>query len=169
MRQLLWREQCMERERGRGGGGGGRAPPPPPPPTPALTIPPSQQEPEFRLQDIPNEVYKIETRLENPTAYHMLESQKRQVAEYLSEGSAPDGSCREAGSSGAVAPPPAPPSRRVSQPFSPPSVSSAATSPSEYANSEVCDDYLEDTLLSLDSAAVGSGDTAQAPTTPTTT
>ena len=34
---------------------------------------------------------------------------------------------------------------------------------------QVCDDYLEDTLLSLDSAAVGSGDPAQAPATPTTT
>ena len=28
--------------------------------------------------------FKIETRLENPTKYHVLESQKRQVAEYLS-------------------------------------------------------------------------------------
>merc|ERR1719167_184757 len=58
MRQLLWREQCMERERRK------------------------------RNQHIPNEVYKISTKLENPTVYHVLESQRRQVAEFLSEGSA---------------------------------------------------------------------------------
>ena len=95
--------------------------------------------------------FQIETRLENPTKYHVLESQKRQVAEYLSE-SSPTGST-EASSN-----PPSKPAaqagsgssgvgtssctnvatsgRRVSGPFSP-SFSSAATSPSEYTPSEV--------------------------------
>jgi len=82
MRQLLSREQCMQRE---------------------------QQAEQFRLQEqlareaashpaidipdqvkeIPNDVLKIETRLENPTKYHVLESQRRQVAEYLSAPTTP--------------------------------------------------------------------------------
>jgi len=112
--------------------------------------------PDIRVHDIPNEVYKIETRLENPTKYHVLESQRRQVAEYLSEGSAP---APEAGSPGlverrsslAVSPAEMKGSstgtsqRRVSGPFSP-NYSSAATSPSEYAPSEVCDDFLDELL-----------------------
>ena len=76
--------------------------------------------------------FKIETRLENPTKYHVLESQKRQVAEYLSvsdSGAAGGGGGGgpQDNSGGA---------RRVSGPFSP-GLSSAATSPSEYTPSEV--------------------------------
>ena len=86
--------------------------------------------------------------MENPTKYHVLESQRRQVAEYLSEGSAPETaspSVIERRSSLAVSPGETKPSaagssasagRRVSGPFSP-NYSSAATSPSEYTPSEV--------------------------------
>ena len=86
--------------------------------------------------------------MENPTKYHVLESQRRQVAEYLSEGSAPETaspSVIERRSSLAVSPGETKPcaagssasaGRRVSGPFSP-NYSSAATSPSEYTPSEV--------------------------------
>ena len=73
--------------------------------------------------------------MENPTKYHVLESQKRQVAEYLSvsdSGAAGSGGVGGGGgpqdNSGGA--------RRVSGPFSP-GLSSAATSPSEYTPSEV--------------------------------
>ena len=98
-------------------------------------------------------LFQIETRLENPTKYHVLESQRRQVAEYLSEGSAPETSTSRSPSlveqrtSPAVSPGDVKGGvargagagtgqRRVSGPFSP-NYSSAATSPSEYAPSEV--------------------------------
>eukprot|EP00092_Neocalanus_flemingeri_P060122 GFUD01072022.1.p1 GENE.GFUD01072022.1~~GFUD01072022.1.p1 ORF type:complete len:582 (+),score=158.62 GFUD01072022.1:30-1748(+) len=150
MRQLLWREQCMDRERRRGEQVTHQVDQ-----SQSLQIPYSSQD--VRVQDIPNEVYKIETRLENPTKYHVLESQRRQVAEYLSEGSAPETASpclTEGRSSLAVSPgetkasaasSSAPPTRRVSGPFSP-NYSSAATSPSEYTPSEVCDDFLEELL-----------------------
>merc|ERR1719422_1384198 len=160
MKQLLWREQCMENERRRQQQERDRES------VSSVQIPSvsvSHADHIVKCHNIPTEVYKIETRLENPTKYHVLESQKRQVAEYLSE-SSPKGST-EASSN-----PPSKPAaqagsgssgvgtssctnvatsgRRVSGPFSP-SFSSAATSPSEYTPSETYDDYLED-VLSLD-------------------
>lgn len=160
MKQLLWREQCMENERRRQQQERERES------ASSVQIPTvsvSHADHTVRCQNIPTEVYKIETRLENPTKYHVLESQKRQVAEYLSE-SSPAGSAEAssnlpskpaapAGSGSSGAGPSscnnvASSGRRVSGPFSP-SFSSAATSPSEYTPSETYDDYLED-VLSLD-------------------
>jgi len=153
MKQLLWREQCMENERRRQRERENAT---------SVQIPTSSSQPEsgVRFQDIPTEVYKIETRLENPTKYHVLESQKRQVAEYLSESSpgAEDCSGEQATATSTTAPArqgviqgATCGSRRVSGPFSP-SISSAATSPSEYAPSEIYDDFLDD-VLSLDVAS----------------
>eukprot|EP00092_Neocalanus_flemingeri_P028014 GFUD01030417.1.p1 GENE.GFUD01030417.1~~GFUD01030417.1.p1 ORF type:complete len:584 (+),score=158.72 GFUD01030417.1:290-2041(+) len=156
MRQLLWREQCMDRERRRGEQVTHQVDQ-----SQSLQIPYSSQD--VRVQDIPNEVYKIETRLENPTKYHVLESQRRQVAEYLSDGSALDtldtlDTClTDAGSTLGISPGQnkpsstrslAPAGRRVSVVSGPlsPVYSSAATSPSEYTPSEVCDDFLEELL-----------------------
>eukprot|EP00092_Neocalanus_flemingeri_P060121 GFUD01072021.1.p1 GENE.GFUD01072021.1~~GFUD01072021.1.p1 ORF type:complete len:585 (+),score=163.35 GFUD01072021.1:30-1757(+) len=153
MRQLLWREQCMDRERRRGEQVTHQVDQ-----SQSLQIPYSSQD--VRVQDIPNDVYKIETRLENPTKYHVLESQRRQVAEYLSDGSALDtldtiSPClTDNGSTLGISPGQnkpsstrslAPAGRRVSGPLSP-VYSSAATSPSEYTPSEVCDDFLEELL-----------------------
>merc|ERR1719320_1414934 len=156
MRQLLWREQCMDKERRKVE----QQPSNQVDQSQSLQIPFTN--PDIRVQDIPNEVYKIETRLENPTKYHVLESQRRQVAEYLSEGSAPETSTSRSPSlveqrtSPAVSPGDVKGGvargagagtgqRRVSGPFSP-NYSSAATSPSEYAPSEVCDDFLDELL-----------------------
>jgi len=151
MRQLLWREQCMERERKR------ESEPPVQPQhqlSATLNIPsPCLQ---TRLSpDIPNEVYKIESRLENPTKYHMLESQRKQVADFLSEGESSLPPPERVGLAispapcvSASAPPPATSARRVSGTLSPGTsrYSSAATSPSEYAASEACDDFLDELL-----------------------
>jgi len=152
MKQLLWREQCMENERRRQRERETAA---------SVQIPASSAQPEagVRFQDIPTEVYKIETRLENPTKYHVLESQKRQVAEYLSESSpgaesseqaTPLTPAKQGVTQGVIQGAPCG-SRRVSGPFSP-SISSAATSPSEYTPSETYDDFLDD-VLSLDVAS----------------
>jgi len=150
IRQLLWREQCMEREQRR------RDQRDQIEPSISLQIP-SSHTTEPRNQHIPNEVYKISTKLENPTVYHVLESQRRQVAEFLSEGSAAEvtsSNVVERRSSLAVSPGDSKQSvagsvasagRRVSGPFSP-NYNSAATSPSEYAPSEVCDDFLDEFL-----------------------
>jgi len=104
--------------------------------------------------DIPNEVYKIESRLENPTKYHMLESQRKQVADFLSEGESSLPQPERVGLAvspapvSVSAPPPATSKRRVSGALSPGTsrYSSAATSPSEYAASEACDDFLDELL-----------------------
>ena len=80
--------------------------------------------------------FKIETRLENPTKYHVLESQKRQVAEYLSVSDSGAAGGSGGGGGGGGPQDNSGGARRVSGPFSP-VLSSAATSPSEYTPSEV--------------------------------
>merc|ERR1712038_920111 len=144
MRQLLWREQCLERDRRTDQDPSNSSSSSSSSSTGACKIPtPLQDQP--RIQDIPTEVYKIETRLENPTKYHVLESQKRQVAEFLSVS---DSGAGAGGGGGGGAQESSGGARRVSGPFSP-GLSSAATSPSEYTPSEAYDDYLDD-VLSLD-------------------
>merc|ERR1719275_529695 len=149
MRQLLWREQCMERERKR------ESEPVQPHHQLSATLNIPSPCLQTRLSpDIPNEVYKIESRLENPTKYHMLESQRKQVADFLSEGESSLPQPERAGLAvspapvSASAPPPATSARRVSGTLSPGTsrYSSAATSPSEYAASEACDDFLDELL-----------------------
>jgi len=159
VRQLLWREQCMDRERRRGEQVTQQI-------DQSLSLQIPYSPPDIRVQGIPNEVYKIDTRLENPTKLHMLESQRKQVAEYLSEGSEglePSSSSGiERRASLAVFPEETKPGaagrptqRRASGPFSP-NYSSAATSPSEYTPSEVCDDFLDE-LLAHDIGSDGTG------------
>ena len=62
MKQLLWREQCMDTERRKS------APAPAKPQAEGVTIPTvavSHAEPGLRVQDIPTEVYKVGTTLVN--------------------------------------------------------------------------------------------------------
>ena len=99
---------------------------------------------------------QMEKFLENPTKYHMIESQRKQVQDYMYEGSAPPNGClalSEMARNGEPASAPAltganTDARRLSDtswdgrgrlggPLSPGNFSSAATSPSEYAPSEV--------------------------------
>ncbi|XP_062842582.1 transcription factor EB isoform X2 [Trichomycterus rosablanca] len=53
---------------------------PPRPPAPAIDAPVHFQAP----MEVPVEVLKVQTHLENPTDYHIRQSQKQQVKEYLS-------------------------------------------------------------------------------------
>uniref|UniRef100_A0AAV2JGF3 MiT/TFE transcription factors N-terminal domain-containing protein n=1 Tax=Knipowitschia caucasica TaxID=637954 RepID=A0AAV2JGF3_KNICA len=50
-----------------------------PPPTPAITTPQH-----FQSLQVPVEVLKVQTHLENPTDYHIRQSVRQQVKEYLS-------------------------------------------------------------------------------------
>ncbi|XP_076012677.1 transcription factor EB isoform X2 [Genypterus blacodes] len=51
----------------------------PPAPSPAITAPQH-----YQSMQVPVEVLKVQTHLENPTDYHIRQSQKQQVKEYLS-------------------------------------------------------------------------------------
>jgi len=119
--------------------------------------------PEVRVHNVPSEVYQIESRLQNPTKYHVLESQRKQIEEYLNEGSATktDSLCLSEGrGSLALSPGEANASHKESQVYTErrssgalsPSIGalspnySAVASPSEYTPSEACDDYLDELL-----------------------
>ncbi|XP_024915654.1 transcription factor EB isoform X2 [Cynoglossus semilaevis] len=51
----------------------------PPAPTPAISTPQH-----YQSMQVPVEVFKVQTHLENPTDYHLRQSQRQQVKEYLS-------------------------------------------------------------------------------------
>ncbi|KAM9443938.1 transcription factor EB isoform 2-T2 [Clarias gariepinus] len=88
MRQLLMREQMQQeeqRERQRHLHHGQQRPPGPSAPTPAINAPVHYPEP----MQVPVEVLKVQTHLENPTDYHIRQSQRQQVKEYLSSTFAP--------------------------------------------------------------------------------
>ncbi|XP_043196017.1 transcription factor E3-like, partial [Amphibalanus amphitrite] len=90
-------------------------------PTPQTAAPPR-----LHSVDVPNKVLQVETRLQHPTPYHMLQNQKRQVREYLSNSGEPS---------------PTEPAQIMSPPSNQTSTTSEAT--------EV--DELLDNLLSLQS------------------
>ncbi|KAK3512878.1 hypothetical protein QTP70_028948 [Hemibagrus guttatus] len=83
MRQLLMREQMQQeeqRERQRHLHHMQQRAPGPPAPTPAISAPVHFPAP----MQVPVEVLKVQTHLENPTDYHIRQSQRQQVKEYLS-------------------------------------------------------------------------------------
>lgn len=88
MRQLLMREQIQQeeqRERQRHLHHLQQRAPGPPDPTPAINAPVHFPAP----MQVPVEVLKVQTHLENPTDYHIRQSQRQQVKEYLSSTFAP--------------------------------------------------------------------------------
>ncbi|TST85798.1 Transcription factor EB [Bagarius yarrelli] len=88
MRQLLMREQLQQeeqRERQRHLHHMQQRPPGPSAPTPAISAPVHFPAP----MQVPVEVLKVQTHLENPTDYHIRQSQRQQVKEYLSSTFAP--------------------------------------------------------------------------------
>ncbi|XP_037294509.1 transcription factor EB isoform X2 [Manduca sexta] len=103
--------------------------------------------------DLPPQVLQVRTVLENPTRYHVIQKQKSQVRQYLSESfqpqtqvssttrGAPTQSAPELG-----AKPPASPDRASSSSLLSPGICSVGTTNSE------ADEFLED-ILSLDSGA----------------
>ncbi|MCJ8744343.1 hypothetical protein PDJAM_G00117420 [Pangasius djambal] len=88
MRQLLMREQMQQeeqRERQRHLHHMQQRPPGPPAPSAAINAPVHFPAP----MQVPVEVLKVQTHLENPTDYHIRQSQRQQVKEYLSSTFAP--------------------------------------------------------------------------------
>ncbi|XP_017306303.2 transcription factor EB isoform X2 [Ictalurus punctatus] len=88
MRQLLMREQMQQeeqRERQRHLHHIQHRPPGPPASSPAINAPVHFPAP----MQVPVEVLKVQTHLENPTDYHIRQSQRQQVKEYLSSTFAP--------------------------------------------------------------------------------
>lgn len=104
---------------------------------------------EQKIQDVPTDVFRVETRLQNPTKYHVLQSQRRQVAEYLQEG---DGD-QMPGRQGQVATNTADrrPSETSGGPLSPTVSTCSNTSNSEAGCDEFLDDFLSKNGSSRDS------------------
>ena len=73
LKQQLQRQQTVEQERRER---------PQQVRTPLLTSP---ETPLISVGSVPVRVLRVETRLENPTLYHVMESQKRQVRRFLQE------------------------------------------------------------------------------------
>ncbi|CAH0599201.1 unnamed protein product [Chrysodeixis includens] len=99
--------------------------------------------------DLPPQVLQVRTVLENPTRYHVIQKQKSQVRQYLSESFQPQTQvsprCAPTQSAPEIS------SRRASSPERPSSSLRSPAMPSASNNSEA-DEFLED-ILSLDSGA----------------
>ncbi|XP_067408285.1 LOW QUALITY PROTEIN: transcription factor E3 [Emydura macquarii macquarii] len=81
LRQQLMRAQTQEQERREQQQAAQFLPPNPAPPTLAISV--SSPLPRPAAQ-VPVEVLKVQTHLENPTRYHIQEAQRQQVKQYLS-------------------------------------------------------------------------------------
>ncbi|XP_046449469.1 protein eyes shut-like isoform X4 [Daphnia pulex] len=57
-----------------------------------IIVPPQQQPSVMEPVSVPPQVLTVRTRLENPTLYHVIESRKRQVREFLQQGHQQQGS-----------------------------------------------------------------------------
>ncbi|XP_075986955.1 transcription factor Mitf isoform X2 [Anticarsia gemmatalis] len=99
--------------------------------------------------ELPPQVLQVRTVLENPTRYHVIQKQKSQVRQYLSESFQPQ--TQVSGRGAPVQSAPELSSRRASSPERPSSSLRSPTIPSASNNSEA-DEFLED-ILSLDSGA----------------
>ncbi|KAJ8707526.1 hypothetical protein PYW08_010778 [Mythimna loreyi] len=99
--------------------------------------------------ELPPQVLQVRTVLENPTRYHVIQKQKSQVRQYLSESFQPQTQvsprCAPAQSAPELG------TRRASSPERPSSSLRSPAMPSASNNSEA-DEFLED-ILSLDSGA----------------
>ncbi|CAB3258690.1 unnamed protein product [Arctia plantaginis] len=99
--------------------------------------------------ELPPQVLQVRTVLENPTRYHVIQKQKSQVRQYLSESFQPQ--AQVSGRGAPVQSAPELSTRRASSPERPSSSLRSPTLPSASNNSEA-DEFLED-ILSLDSGA----------------
>lgn len=96
--------------------------------------------------ELPPQVLQVRTVLENPTRYHVIQKQKSQVRQYLSESFQPQ--TQVSGRGAPVQSAPELSTRRASSPERPSSSLRSPTIPSVSNNSEA-DEFLED-ILSLD-------------------
>ncbi|KYO34879.1 transcription factor E3 [Alligator mississippiensis] len=83
LRQQLMRAQAQEQERREQQAAAAFLPPPgtAPAPSPAIAAPLPRS---TTAAQVPVEVLKVQTHLENPTRYHLQEAQRQQVRQYLS-------------------------------------------------------------------------------------
>ncbi|XP_061470254.1 transcription factor E3 isoform X2 [Rhineura floridana] len=81
LRQQLMRAQTQEQERREQQQAAQFTPVPPAPSTPAISVSPLAR---TAPAQVPVEVLKVQTHLENPTKYHIQQAQRQQVKQYLS-------------------------------------------------------------------------------------
>ncbi|XP_077059614.1 transcription factor E3b isoform X2 [Siphateles boraxobius] len=147
LRQQLMREQAQEQERREAQQQASVAQLRPTDSTPAIsvTMPPMAARPP--PAQVPVEVLKVQTHLENPTKYHIQQAQRQQVKQYLSTTLGNKVATQTLGVS------PVPQSN--SAPEMGPSASSAPNSPMAHlnlgSNKEEMDDVIDD-IISLESS-----------------
>lgn len=124
-----------------------------PPPTPAISTP--QQ---YQSMQVPAEVLKVQTHLENPTDYHIRQSMRQQVKEYLSTTCATKQTIHTVAVAPVAPSPPAPPHMSVRGPHSEPLApgNSAPNSPMALlhigsGHDKELDDSLIDDIISMQS------------------
>ncbi|XDV51586.1 hypothetical protein PO909_020439 [Leuciscus waleckii] len=147
LRQQLMREQAQEQERREAQQQASVAQLRPTDSTPAIsvTVPPMAARPP--PAQVPVEILKVQTHLENPTKYHIQQAQRQQVKQYLSTTLGNKVATQTLGVS------PVPQSN--SAPERGPSASSAPNSPMAHlnlgSNKEEMDDVIDD-IISLESS-----------------
>lgn len=147
LRQQLMREQAQEQERREAQQQASVSHLRPADSTPAIsvTLPPSAARPP--PAQVPVEVLKVQTHLENPTKYHIQQAQRQQVKQYLSTTLGNKAVSQTLG----VSPVP----QSSSAPEAAPTASSAPNSPMALlnigSNKEEIDDVIDD-IISLESS-----------------
>ncbi|KAM3621985.1 uncharacterized protein V6R79_018707 [Siganus canaliculatus] len=147
LRQQLMREQAQEQERREAQQQASASQLRPSDSTPAIsvTLPPNAARPP--PAQVPVEVLKVQTHLENPTKYHIQQAQRQQVKQYLSTTLGNMAVTQTLG----VSPVP----QSTSAPEVAPSASSAPNSPMALlnigSNKEEIDDVIDD-IISLESS-----------------
>lgn len=147
LRQQLMREQAQEQERREAQQQASVSHLRPSDSTPAIsvTLPPAAARPP--PTQVPVEVLKVQTHLENPTKYHIQQAQRQQVKQYLSTTLGNKAVSQTLGAS--------PVPQSSSAPEAAPTASSAPNSPMALlnigSNKEEIDDVIDD-IISLESS-----------------
>ncbi|KAG9260147.1 transcription factor E3-like [Astyanax mexicanus] len=145
LRQQLMREQAQEQERREAQQQSTQLRPPDSTPAISVTVPPTAARPP--PAQVPVEVLKVQTHLENPTKYHIQQAQRQQVKQYLSTTLG----TKVASQTLSVSPLP----QSSSAPEAAPSACSAPNSPMAMlnlgSNKEEIDDVIDD-IISLESS-----------------
>lgn len=147
LRQQLMREQAQEQERREAQQQASASLLRPSDSTPAISVslPPTAVRPP--PAQVPVEVLKVQTHLENPTKYHLQQAQRQQVKQYLSTTLGNKAVSQTLGAS--------PVPQSSSAPEAAPSASSAPNSPMALlnigSNKEEIDDVIDD-IISLESS-----------------
>uniref|UniRef100_A0A8C6USF0 Transcription factor binding to IGHM enhancer 3b n=1 Tax=Neogobius melanostomus TaxID=47308 RepID=A0A8C6USF0_9GOBI len=147
LRQQLMREQAQEQERREAQQQASVSHLRPSDSTPAISVTLPQSAARPPPAQVPVEVLKVQTHLENPTKYHIQQAQRQQVKQYLSTTLGNKAVCQTLG----VSPVP----QSSSAPEAAPTASSAPNSPMALlnigSNKEEIDDVI-DNIISLESS-----------------